>query len=98
MEQTLVPVLRRGSYHRQLGDAFKAFSSSLYAPLLVGIGAFLIMFSKKAKKQTVGEILVGLGLLFIGLDFMGDAAEITWHLPIFTVAFEPFWQQSDPAS
>ena len=74
----------------QLGDAFKAFSPSLYAPLLVGIGAFLIMFSKKAKKQTVGEILVGLGLLFIGLDFMGDAAGDYLHLPIFTRAFELF--------
>ena len=74
----------------QLGDAFKAFSPSLYAPLLVGIGAFLIMFSKKAKKQTVGEILVGLGLLFIGLDFMGDAAGDYLHFPIFTRAFELF--------
>lgn len=74
----------------QLGDAFKAFSPSLYAPLLVGIGAFLIMFSKKAKKQTIGEILVGLGLLFIGLDFMGDAAGDYLHLPVFTCAFELF--------
>ena len=74
----------------QLGDAFKAFSPSLYAPLLVGIGAFLIMFSKKAKKQTIGEILVGLGLLFIGLDFKGDAAGDYLHLPVFTRAFELF--------
>ena len=74
----------------QLGDAFKAFSPSLYAPLLVGIGAFLIMFSKKAKKQTIGEILVGLGLLFIGLVFMGDAAGDYLHLPVFTRAFELF--------
>ena len=74
----------------QLGDAFKAFSPSLYAPLLVGIGAFSIMFSKKAKKQTIGEILVGLGLLFIGLDFMGDAAGDYLHLPVFTRAFELF--------
>lgn len=74
----------------QLGDAFKAFSPSLYAPLLVGIGAFLIMFSKKAKKQTIGEILVGFGLLFIGLDFMGDAAGDYLHLPVFTRAFELF--------
>ena len=64
--------------------------ATTYAPLLVGIGAFLIMFSKKAKKQTVGEILVGLGLLFIGLDFMGDAAGDYLHLPIFTRAFELF--------
>lgn len=74
----------------QLGEAFKAFSPSLYAPLLVGIGAFMIMFCKKAKKQTIGEILVGLGLLFIGLDFMGDAANAYLELPIFTKAFVLF--------
>lgn len=74
----------------QLGAAFKAFSPSLYAPLLVGIGAFMIMFCKKAKKQTVGEILVGLGLLFIGLDFMGDSANAYLELPIFTKAFVLF--------
>ena len=74
----------------QLGDAFQAISPSLYAPLLLGIGAFLITFSKKAKRQTIGEILVGLGLLFIGLDFMGDAAGAYLHLPIFTRAFELF--------
>lgn len=74
----------------QLGDAFKAVSPSLYAPLLVGIGAFMIMFCKKSKRQTVGEILVGLGLLFIGLDFMGDAANAYLKLPIFTQAFVLF--------
>lgn len=74
----------------QLGDAFQAISPSLYAPLLLGIGAFLITFSKKAKRQTIGEILVGLGLLFIGLDFMGDAAGAYLHLPIFARAFELF--------
>lgn len=74
----------------QLGDAFKAVSPSLYAPLLVGIGAFMIMFCKKQKKQTIGEILVGLGLLFIGLDFMKDSANDYLHLPIFTQAFKLF--------
>lgn len=73
-----------------LGEAFKAVSPSLYAPLLVGIGAFMIMFSKKAKRHTVGEILVGLGLLFIGLDFMKNSAGDYLHLPIFTQAFSLF--------
>lgn len=71
----------------QLGDSFKAISPSLYAPLLVGIGAFFIMFSKKQKRQTIGEIIIGLGLLFIGLDFMKGAASAYTHLPIFTQAF-----------
>lgn len=34
----------------QLGDAFKAFSPSLYAPLLVGIGAFLDHVQQKGEK------------------------------------------------
>ena len=40
----------------QLGDTFKTLSPSLYAPLIVAIGSFLIMFSKKERKQTIGEI------------------------------------------
>ena len=74
----------------QLGDSFKAMSPSLYAPLLVGVGAFFIMFSKKQKKQTVGEIIIGLGLLFIGLDFMKNSASSYTELPIFTHAFALF--------
>ena len=74
----------------QLGDAFKAISPSLYAPLIVGIGAFMIMFSKKQKKRTIGEILTGLGFLFIGLDFMGSSAGAYTDLPIFTKAFALF--------
>lgn len=74
----------------QLGDSFKAISPSLYAPLLVGIGALLIMFSKKQKKRNIGDILIGLGLLFIGLDFMQEAATSYIELPIFTQAFALF--------
>lgn len=74
----------------QLGDSFKAMSPSLYAPLLVGIGAFLIMFAKKQKKRIVGEIIIGLGLLFIGLDFMKNSASDYTDLPIFTQAFALF--------
>ena len=74
----------------QLGDSFKAVSPSLYAPLLVGIGAFFIMFSKKQKKKTIGEIIIGLGLLFIGLDFMKNSASSYTELPIFTKAFALF--------
>lgn len=74
----------------QLGDSFKAISPELYAPLLVGIGAFLVMFAKKQGKQLVGQILVGLGFLFLGLDFMKDSAGCYTDLPIFTQAFRLF--------
>ena len=44
-----------------------------FAPLLIGIGAFLVLFSKKEKPRELSEILIGFGLLFIGLSFMSGA-------------------------
>lgn len=73
-----------------LGGAFKAMSPSLYAPFLVCIGAFFIMFSKKDTKKNIGNILIGLGLLFLGLDFMKNGAGEYTDLPIFTEAFRLF--------
>lgn len=73
-----------------LGDAFKAMSPSLYAPLLIGIGAFFTMFAKKQGKRLAGQILVGLGFLFLGLDFMKDGVSIYTELPIFMHAFRLF--------
>ena len=37
-----------------------------YAPLLLGIGAFVILFAKSDKKKQIGEILIGFAVLFIG--------------------------------
>ena len=44
-----------------------------FAPLLVGIGAAVLMFAKDSRKKQIGEIFIGFGLLFIGLDFMSSA-------------------------
>ncbi len=74
----------------QLGDSFKAMSPSLYAPLFGGSGRIFYYVFQKQKKQTVGEIIIGLGLLFIGLDFMKNSASSYTELPIFTQAFALF--------
>lgn len=63
------------------------FKPSFFAPLLIGIGAFVIMFSKKEKRKDVGEILIGFGVLFIGLDFMSNAIKPYSDSPIFSNAF-----------
>lgn len=63
------------------------FKPSFFAPLLIGIGAFTIMFSKKEKRKDVGEILIGFGVLFIGLSFMSDAIKPYSDSPIFSNAF-----------
>ncbi len=68
----------------ELGSVFKPEFS---APLVVGIGAFLILFAGREKKRNVGEILVGFGTLFIGLAFMSAAIVPYRDAPIFSQAF-----------
>lgn len=72
----------------QLGDAFEIMKPSFYAPAIIGIGALLLVFSNSQKKKTIGEIMIGLGLLFIGLDFMSGSINPYTDAPIFAKAFE----------
>lgn len=68
----------------ELGDVLKP---EFYAPVLVCIGSFLMLFAKKNQKKQVGEILVGAGMLFIGLSFMSGAIAPYRDAPIFAKAF-----------
>ncbi len=70
-----------------LGQAYKAVSPDLYAPLLIGVGAFMVMFTRKQNKKLIGEILVGLGFIFVGMAFMKDGTSTYTDLPIFRNAF-----------
>ena len=72
----------------QLGDAFEVMKPGFYAPAIIGIGALLLVFAKSQKKKTIGEILIGLGLLFIGLDFMSGSINPYTDASIFAKAFE----------
>ncbi len=72
----------------QLGSAMEVMKPVFYAPLLIGIGALMILFTKKQKYHTIGEILVGLGLLFMGLELMSDSISPYTDAPIFSKAFE----------
>ncbi|ADL03450.1 Na/Pi cotransporter family protein [Lacrimispora saccharolytica] len=71
----------------QLGDAFSILQPSFSAPLFIGIGAVLLLFGNKQRAKTIGEILVGLGMLFVGLDFMSGAISPYTDAPVFSEAF-----------
>ncbi|MBR3693206.1 MAG: Na/Pi cotransporter family protein [Erysipelotrichales bacterium] len=43
------------------------------APLLAFLGVVMIVFVKKEKVHYFGKIIAGLGILFIGMDMMGNA-------------------------
>lgn len=49
-----------------------AFKLSDYAPVVVAIGVAIWLFSSKKKNKEIAEILIGFGILFIGMDFMGN--------------------------
>lgn len=72
----------------QVGAAMEVLQPVFYAPLLIGIGAIMILFSRKQKYHTIGEIMVGLGLLFMGLELMSNSISPYTNAPIFSKAFE----------
>lgn len=71
----------------QLGDAFLVLQPSFFAPLCIGIGSFMIVFSKKQNINLIGEIVSGVGLLFVGLEFMSGSIAPYTDAPIFAQAF-----------
>ena len=50
-------------------------STSIIFSAFAGLGAFFGIFSKKANVKTLGGILAGFGLLFVGLELMSGSME-----------------------
>lgn len=61
-----------------------------FAPMLVGIGAFIVLFSKKKQAKNIAGILVGLGVLFYGMTTMEDVFAPLKDSPAFQNAFVSF--------
>ncbi|HZJ83808.1 MAG TPA: Na/Pi cotransporter family protein, partial [Clostridia bacterium] len=60
-----------------IGTTMTAFLISLnlttIAPIAVFFGVGFIFFGKKNSMKSLGEVLVGFGILFMGMDFMSKA-------------------------
>ncbi len=63
--------------------ALQSFDVTTWLMLLSCIGAFMTVLGKKEKTKTIGTILAGLGMLFIGLDIMSDAMRVMRDAPFF---------------
>lgn len=55
-----------------MGEWSSVFKPDFFAPVLIAIGAFVVLICKNQKRKNIAEIIIGLGLLFIGLKFMSD--------------------------
>ncbi len=63
-----------------------------FAPIFAVIGAFMALFTKKAKTQTIGEVLMGFGMLFIGMDIMETALKPLSESQLMADLFVKFGQ------
>lgn len=70
-----------------LSEWGSVFKPEFLAPLVVGVGAFLVLFAADERKKKLGEILTGFGILFIGLSFMSGAITPYRDAPVFSDAF-----------
>ncbi len=62
------------------------FDTDTLAPIALVVGIILIMFIKTKSAKTIGDIFVGFGVLFIGLNLMTDGVKPL----IGSEAFEAF--------
>ena len=53
------------------------------APIVAFAGVFMMVFLKKPNLQHIGQLLAGLGILFIGMDMMSAAMEPLREVPAF---------------
>jgi phosphate:Na+ symporter len=60
-----------------------AFKITDYAPLAVAAGVAIWMIASKKKWKNIGEVLIGFGMLFIGMDMMGSGLKPLANSPVF---------------
>ena len=53
------------------------------APIVAFAGVFMMVFLKKPNLQHMGQLLAGLGILFIGMDIMSASMEPLREIPAF---------------
>ncbi len=60
------------------------FTPAVIAPILIVIGLLLMQFAKNKKTTTVGQMVIGVGLLFTGMLTMVDITSGFSELPILS--------------
>lgn len=69
------------------GSIMAILKPSVLCYILLALGAITMTFSHKKKLRTVCEILIGVGLLFVGMSTMESAVSVLNDLPAFRQAF-----------
>lgn len=83
-------ILRLGDLENNagVGSFLKLLSPSTLAPFIAAVGVIIFLMSKKDSGKTIGEICVGVGILFTGMLSLTEAVSPLSELPAFRQLFE----------
>ena len=68
-------IIRLGSIESDGSWVLWLFDTDTLAPIALVIGIILLMFIKKKTAKPIGDICIGFGVLFIGLNLMTDGVK-----------------------
>lgn len=82
-------ILRLGDLenNENVGAVLKLLSPPTLAPFIAAVGLIIFMLSKKESVKTIGEILIGVGILFTGMNSLTDAVSPLSELQTFRDLF-----------
>ena len=82
-------IIRLGSIESDGSFLLWLFDTDTLAPIALVAGIVLLMFIKSKKSKTIGDICIGFGVLFVGLELMTDGVKPLIGTDAFT-AFVSF--------
>ncbi len=82
-------ILRLGDLenNNNVGAVLKLLSPTTLAPFIAAVGLIIFMLSKKESVKTIGEILIGVGILFTGMNSLTEAVSPLSELQAFRDLF-----------
>lgn len=82
-------ILRLAELEGSGGGSFMDFlDTKVLAPIFCIAGLIILMTSKKNSVKNTGEILLGVGVLFTGMNSLTEAVKPLSELEVFTTLFE----------
>ncbi|MEG0229851.1 MAG: Na/Pi cotransporter family protein, partial [Oscillospiraceae bacterium] len=80
-------ILRLADLDGSANEVLKFLSPKVLAPIIAIVGILLYMAFSSAKNKTIGQILLGFGILFTGMFAMEGAISQYKDSPLFTQIF-----------
>ncbi len=74
--------------NENVGFILELIKPTTLAPIITIVGIAMFMLAKNSRSKTIGEVLLGFGILFTGMFAMTDAVKPLSDLPIFAEIFQ----------